>query len=40
VLRWLDPDDTVPDLPDHVTATRHVVAELAGADPRDVARQW
>jgi uncharacterized protein (TIGR03083 family) len=40
VLRWLDPDDTVPDLPDHVAATRPVVAELAGADPRDIARQW
>jgi uncharacterized protein (TIGR03083 family) len=40
VLRWLDPDDTVPDLPDHVAATRSVVAELAGTDPRDVARQW
>jgi uncharacterized protein (TIGR03083 family) len=40
VLRWLDPSDTVPDLPDHVAATRPVVAELAGADPHDVARQW
>jgi uncharacterized protein (TIGR03083 family) len=40
VLRWLDPDDNVPDLPDHVAATRAVVAELAAADPRDIARQW
>jgi uncharacterized protein (TIGR03083 family) len=40
VLRWLDPDDTVPDLPDHVAATRPVVAELADADPHDLARQW
>lgn len=40
VLRWLDPDDTVPDLPDHVAATRPVVAELAGADARHIARQW
>jgi len=40
VLRWLDPDDVVPELPDHVAATRSVVAELAGTDPRDVARQW
>jgi uncharacterized protein (TIGR03083 family) len=40
VLRWLDPDDMVPDLPDHVAATRAVVAGLAGTDPRDVARQW
>ena len=40
VLRWLDPQDTVPDLPDHVAATRAVIAELADTDPRDVARQW
>jgi len=40
VLRWLDPDDAVPDLPDHVAATRPVVAELVDADPRDIARQW
>ena len=40
VLRWLDPEDTVPDLPDHVAATRPVVAELAGTDPGDIARQW
>jgi len=40
VLRWLDPDDAVPDLPDHVAATRPVVAELAGTDPDEIARQW
>jgi len=40
VLRWLDPQDTVPDLPDHVAATRAVIAELADTDPRDVAQQW
>jgi uncharacterized protein (TIGR03083 family) len=40
VQRWLDPHDTVPDLPDHVAATRPVVAELADADPRDIARLW
>jgi len=40
VLRWLDPEDTAPDLPDHVAATRPVVAELAGTDPGDIARQW
>jgi uncharacterized protein (TIGR03083 family) len=40
VLRWLDPEDTVPDLPDHVAATRPVVAELADTDPHDIARQW
>lgn len=40
VLRWLDPDDTVPDLPDHVAATRPVIDELADTDPHDIARQW
>jgi uncharacterized protein (TIGR03083 family) len=40
VLRWLDPEDTVPDLPDHVAATRAVVAEFADTDPHDIARQW
>lgn len=40
VLRWLDPADDVPDLPDHVAATRPVIDELAGADPQDIARQW
>jgi uncharacterized protein (TIGR03083 family) len=40
VLRWLDPDDTVPDLPDHVAATRPVVAELAQVGPRDLTRHW
>jgi uncharacterized protein (TIGR03083 family) len=40
VRRWLDPEDTVPDLPDHVAATRPVVAELADTDPHELARQW
>jgi uncharacterized protein (TIGR03083 family) len=40
VLRWLDPEDSVPDLPDHVAATRPVIAELADADPHDIARRW
>lgn len=40
VLRWLDPLDTVPDLPDHVAATRPVIAELADAHPHDIARLW
>jgi uncharacterized protein (TIGR03083 family) len=40
VLRWLDPEDTVPDLPDHVAATRLVIAELADTDPQDIRRQW
>ena len=39
-LRWLDPDDDVPLLPDHVESTRDVVAALAGADPRVIARDW
>jgi hypothetical protein len=39
VLRWLDPDETVPYLPDHI-ATRSVVAGLADTDQRDVARRW
>jgi hypothetical protein len=38
VLRWLDPEDTVPDLPDHVAATRPVIAELADTDPHEIAR--
>lgn len=40
VARWLDPNDTVPDLPDHVASTRSVVASLADADPTDIAAQW
>ena len=40
VLRWLDPQDTVPDLPDHVAATRSVIAELADTDPRRIAHEW
>lgn len=40
VLRWLDPEEPDPDLPDHVAATRPVVVDLAHHDPHDVARQW
>jgi uncharacterized protein (TIGR03083 family) len=40
VLRWLDPEDTVPDLPDHVAATRPVIAELADTDPQDIRQRW
>ncbi|MBO0813309.1 MAG: maleylpyruvate isomerase family mycothiol-dependent enzyme [Microlunatus sp.] len=40
VMRWLDRDETVPDLPDHVEATRPVIAELADADPQQIARMW
>jgi hypothetical protein len=39
-LRWLDPVDDVPYLPDHVEATRPVVAVLSQAPPADVARAW
>ena len=39
-LRWLEADETLPVLPDHVAATRPVVAELADTEPREVARQW
>ena len=40
VLRWLDPAETDPHLPDHVASTRPVITELADTDPRDIARQW
>lgn len=40
VRRWLDPEDSVPDLPNHVESTRSLVADLADVDPREVARQW
>jgi uncharacterized protein (TIGR03083 family) len=40
VLRWLEADDTLPQLADHVAATRQVVAQLAGTEPREVTRQW
>jgi uncharacterized protein (TIGR03083 family) len=39
-LRWLDPDDEVPPLPDHIASTRDVVAALADEDPSEVLRQW
>jgi uncharacterized protein (TIGR03083 family) len=39
-LRWLDPDDDVPPLPDHVAATRDTVSELADADPATLAATW
>jgi uncharacterized protein (TIGR03083 family) len=40
VLRWLEADESAPELADHVAATRPVVAELADTQPREVARQW
>jgi uncharacterized protein (TIGR03083 family) len=39
-LRWLDPEDDVPYLPDHVASTRPVVESLAEAPPADVVRTW
>ncbi len=39
-MRWLVPEGDLPELPDHVAATRPVVDELADADPREVAREW
>jgi len=39
-LRWLQPDESLPTLSDHVAATRAVVAELAETDPWEVARIW
>ncbi|MGH8828214.1 MAG: maleylpyruvate isomerase family mycothiol-dependent enzyme, partial [Jiangellaceae bacterium] len=40
VARWLDPDDEVPPYPDHLAATRPVVAELSGADPGHLITLW
>ena len=39
-LRWLDPDDDVPDLPDHVAATRATVEELAAVPFGSVVEAW
>jgi uncharacterized protein (TIGR03083 family) len=38
-VRWLQ-GEVMPELPDHVAATRGVVDELARAEPHEVARQW
>lgn len=38
--RWLDPDEDVPDLPDHVAATREVVAGLAALPWTEVVARW
>ena len=38
--RWLDPDDGGPYLPDHVAATRDVVAASAGSTYEDVVERW
>jgi uncharacterized protein (TIGR03083 family) len=38
--RWLDPDDDVGLVPDHVAATRPAVDELAGVDPQRLIRTW
>jgi uncharacterized protein (TIGR03083 family) len=39
-LRWLDPTDDVPPMPDHIAATRGAVTELAGASPEEILRRW
>jgi uncharacterized protein (TIGR03083 family) len=39
-VRWLDADDDMPAVLDHVAATRPTVDELADADPREVGRLW
>jgi hypothetical protein len=38
--RWLDPDDDVPYLPDHVAATRPVVAAMAALASPDLVGLW
>jgi uncharacterized protein (TIGR03083 family) len=39
-LRWLDPDDDMPVVHDHVAATRPAVDEHSELDPRAVASLW
>jgi len=39
-LRWLDPDDDAPYLPDHVASTRATVDELARLPFTEVVEQW
>jgi uncharacterized protein (TIGR03083 family) len=39
-VQWLDPEVEMPALPDHIAATRPVVDELSGVDPRELARLW
>jgi uncharacterized protein (TIGR03083 family) len=38
--RWLDPDDDVPYLPDHVASTAPVVASTADLPPAQLVRTW
>src|SRR6185437_11994032 len=38
--RWLDPNDAVPPMLDHVSSTLAVVAELSLSSRADVIRQW
>jgi uncharacterized protein (TIGR03083 family) len=38
--RWLEGDPELPILPDHVAATRDVVAELSGTEPAELADAW
>lgn len=39
-LRWLEAEEPAPESPDHIAATGPVVAELVGAAPDDLIRQW
>ncbi|HEY2272306.1 MAG TPA: maleylpyruvate isomerase family mycothiol-dependent enzyme [Jatrophihabitantaceae bacterium] len=39
-LRWLDPDDDMPEVHDHVAATRPVIDELRILAPDELARTW
>lgn len=39
-LRWLHDDPEVPDLPDHVAATRSTVLEMGPAEPSELRRHW
>jgi uncharacterized protein (TIGR03083 family) len=38
--RWLDPDDDMPVILDHVAATRPVIEELADVDAPELADRW
>jgi uncharacterized protein (TIGR03083 family) len=39
-IRWLRGDPDVPDLPDHVAATRSTVLEVGPSEPAELLRRW
>ena len=39
-LRWLRGDPDIPDLPDHVAATRSTVLEVGPSEPAELLRRW